>query len=94
MLMMILLVVLGDTESNIQNATLESIQGQFTYSELLKITNNFERILGKGGIGIVFRGNIDDTSSSSEDPALSFICSKVSAISIRGYETVTLIKYL
>ncbi|XP_059458942.1 LRR receptor-like serine/threonine-protein kinase IOS1 isoform X3 [Corylus avellana] len=49
-----------DTKSNIQNATLESIQGQFTYSELLKITNNFERILGKGGVGTVYRGNLDD----------------------------------
>ena len=61
LIMMILLVVLGDTKSNIQNATLESIQGQFTYSELLKITNNFERILGKGGIGTVYHGNINDS---------------------------------
>ncbi|XP_062155806.1 LRR receptor-like serine/threonine-protein kinase IOS1 isoform X2 [Alnus glutinosa] len=50
-----------DIESKIQNASLESIQRQFTYSELLKITNNFEMILGKGGFGTVYRGRIDDT---------------------------------
>ncbi|GLT72858.1 hypothetical protein SLA2020_447570 [Shorea laevis] len=50
-----------DTESNIQNVSLESIQRQFKYSELLKITNNFEKILGKGGFGTVYHGNIDGT---------------------------------
>jgi hypothetical protein len=61
-LLMIFPVTMVDTESSInQNPSLESIQRQFTYSELLKITNNFERILGKGGFGTVYRGNIDDT---------------------------------
>ncbi|GLU14390.1 hypothetical protein SLE2022_309640 [Rubroshorea leprosula] len=32
-----------------------------TYSEVLKITNNFERILGKGGFGTVFHGHLGDT---------------------------------
>ncbi|GKV36579.1 hypothetical protein SLEP1_g44692 [Rubroshorea leprosula] len=32
-----------------------------TYSEVLKITNNFERILGKGGFGTVFHGYLGDT---------------------------------
>nr|XP_023890009.1 LRR receptor-like serine/threonine-protein kinase IOS1 [Quercus suber] len=52
------------TESNIQNTSfqsIESIQRQFTYADLIKITNNFERILGKGGFGQVYHGYIDDT---------------------------------
>ncbi|KAG2722801.1 hypothetical protein I3760_02G143000 [Carya illinoinensis] len=49
------------TESNMQNVSLESLQRQFRYSELLRITNNFERILGKGGFGTVYHGYIDDT---------------------------------
>ena len=58
--MIILAVGMVDTRSRIQNTTLESIQRQFTYFDLQKITNNFERILGKGGFGTVYRGNIDD----------------------------------
>ena len=50
-----------DTKSNIQKESLESIQRQFTYSELQNITNNFERILGKGGFGTVYHGNIGNT---------------------------------
>ncbi|KAB1218470.1 hypothetical protein CJ030_MR3G026350 [Morella rubra] len=49
------------TKSNIQDVSLESIQRQFTYSELPRITNNFSRILGKGGFGTVYHGYIDDT---------------------------------
>ncbi|KAE7999154.1 hypothetical protein FH972_003621 [Carpinus fangiana] len=70
-------VVQGDTKSNIQNATSSKpIQGQFTYSELLKITNNFERILGKGGIGIVYHGNVDDCQVAVHEDTHS-ICSKL-----------------
>ncbi|GLT58366.1 hypothetical protein SLA2020_312640 [Shorea laevis] len=32
-----------------------------TYSEVLKITNNFEKILGKGAFGTVFHGYLGDT---------------------------------
>ncbi|KAK8992724.1 hypothetical protein V6N11_048794 [Hibiscus sabdariffa] len=34
---------------------------QFTYSDVLKITNNFERILGRGGFGTVYYGRFGDT---------------------------------
>ncbi|CAB4302987.1 unnamed protein product [Prunus armeniaca] len=41
--------------------SVESTKRQFTYSEIIKITNNFKRILGKGGFGNVYHGYIDDT---------------------------------
>ncbi|KAL2462594.1 Leucine-rich repeat transmembrane protein kinase protein [Forsythia ovata] len=33
---------------------------EFTYSELLQITNNFEREIGKGGFGTVYHGFVGD----------------------------------
>ncbi|KAG4196725.1 hypothetical protein ERO13_A06G189550v2 [Gossypium hirsutum] len=33
---------------------------QFTYSDIQRITNNFEKVLGKGGFGTVYHGFLDD----------------------------------
>ncbi|BFG24364.1 hypothetical protein CerSpe_106380 [Prunus speciosa] len=41
--------------------SVESTKRQFTYSEIIKITNNFKRIVGKGGFGNVYHGYINDT---------------------------------
>ncbi|KAB1218477.1 hypothetical protein CJ030_MR3G026357 [Morella rubra] len=65
------------TKSNIQDVSLESIQRQFTYSELLRITNNFSRILGKGGFGTVYHGYIDDTQVAVK---------MLSQSSVQGYQ--------
>ncbi|VYS48811.1 unnamed protein product [Arabidopsis thaliana] len=34
---------------------------RFSYSEVVKMTNNFQRILGKGGFGIVYYGSVNGT---------------------------------
>ncbi|XP_016648894.1 PREDICTED: probable LRR receptor-like serine/threonine-protein kinase At1g05700 [Prunus mume] len=41
--------------------SLESRKRQFAYSDILTITNNLEKILGKGGFGTVYYGCIDKT---------------------------------
>uniref|UniRef100_A0A7N2MKW5 non-specific serine/threonine protein kinase n=1 Tax=Quercus lobata TaxID=97700 RepID=A0A7N2MKW5_QUELO len=50
---------------------------QFTYAEVLKITNNFHTVIGKGGFGIVYHGQMADgthvaakilSASSSQGP--------------------------
>ena len=38
---------------------LESKKQQFTYSEVLRITNNFASVIGKGGFGTVYHGYLD-----------------------------------
>ncbi|XP_056866280.1 receptor-like protein kinase At3g21340 isoform X2 [Raphanus sativus] len=34
---------------------------RFTYSEVVTMTNNFERVLGKGGFGMVYHGTVSGT---------------------------------
>ncbi|XVF86750.1 hypothetical protein PTKIN_Ptkin18bG0067600 [Pterospermum kingtungense] len=50
-------------ENGYQNSTpsLESRNRQFTFAEVQRMTNNFEKILGKGGFGTVFHGFLDGT---------------------------------
>lgn len=50
-----------DVNPNRSYESLELNSRQFTYSEVLRITNNFERVLGKGGFGTVYHGYIDNT---------------------------------
>ncbi|PRQ51207.1 putative transferase, protein kinase RLK-Pelle-LRR-I-1 family [Rosa chinensis] len=58
-------MALGDVNDSIPTIQRESIEPssrrQFTYSEVLQITNNFMRIIGRGGFGIVYHGSIGDT---------------------------------
>ncbi|KAG6526595.1 hypothetical protein ZIOFF_016587 [Zingiber officinale] len=42
------------------NNSLQLENRQFTYMELQNITNNFQKILGKGGFGSVFHGCLED----------------------------------
>ncbi|CAN8288258.1 unnamed protein product [Cochlearia groenlandica] len=46
-----------DTRSS--NTSIVTKDRKITYSEVLKMTNNFERVLGKGGFGTVYHGNLD-----------------------------------
>ncbi|KAL5576841.1 hypothetical protein UlMin_018540, partial [Ulmus minor] len=50
---------------------------QFTYAEVIKITNNFERTIGRGGFGTVFHGFIDDSQVAVK---------MLSPSSVQGYQ--------
>lgn len=54
--------VFSGTNSNSQNETLPDVM-KIPYSEVCKATDNFDkvRILGKGGFGIVYRGELSFT---------------------------------
>ncbi|KAK1575184.1 hypothetical protein Q3G72_003299 [Acer saccharum] len=51
----------GTTCNNENNGTLQLKNRRFLYSEVARITDNFERIIGRGGFGTVYHGNLDDT---------------------------------
>ena len=44
---------------NSTGSKLEPKKHQFTYSEITNITNNFEKVIGKGGFGPVYYGYVD-----------------------------------
>ncbi|XP_068303430.1 LRR receptor-like serine/threonine-protein kinase IOS1 [Pyrus communis] len=48
-------------QPNNQVDSLESKKRQFTYLDVLQITNNFQTIIGRGGFGKVYHGFVDDT---------------------------------
>ncbi|KAJ4833372.1 hypothetical protein Tsubulata_029923, partial [Turnera subulata] len=58
---LVLVAVLVEMRTDDTHEPLEAKKRQFTYSEVLTITNNFEKILGKGGFGIVYYGFLDGT---------------------------------
>ncbi|XP_019436214.1 PREDICTED: probable LRR receptor-like serine/threonine-protein kinase At4g29180 [Lupinus angustifolius] len=45
---------------NKEGRTVASKNWQYTYSEVLNITNNFEMVIGKGGFGTVYFGKMKD----------------------------------
>ncbi|RDX77365.1 LRR receptor-like serine/threonine-protein kinase IOS1, partial [Mucuna pruriens] len=67
-----------DVETNTPNGSeFESKQRQYTFNDLVKITDNFTRIIGRGGFGKVYHGLIDDTQVAVK---------MLSPSSVRGYE--------
>ncbi|KAI5336909.1 hypothetical protein L3X38_016178 [Prunus dulcis] len=66
-----------DAKASPQYGSLESTKRQFTYSEILKMTNNFERVLGKGGFGTVYHGYMEHTQVAIK---------MLSASSVQGFQ--------
>ncbi|XP_031283429.1 LRR receptor-like serine/threonine-protein kinase IOS1 [Pistacia vera] len=60
-----------------KKGSLELKKRRFTYSDLVRITNNFERVLGKGGFGAVYHGYLDNTQVAVK---------MLSASSAQGYK--------
>ncbi|XP_074364014.1 putative leucine-rich repeat receptor-like protein kinase At2g19210 [Apium graveolens] len=58
-------------------SSLETINRRFTYSEILRITNNLEKNIGQGGFGTVYHGQIGNTQVAVK---------MLSATSAQGYQ--------
>ncbi|KAL0897390.1 hypothetical protein Bca101_081351 [Brassica carinata] len=51
----------GRRKSPLTKSVILTKKRRFTYSEVEALTNNFERVLGEGGFGIVYHGSLNDT---------------------------------
>ncbi|RRT41397.1 hypothetical protein B296_00041402 [Ensete ventricosum] len=84
-----------------QDNPLQLDNRQFTYTEVLRITNNFERTLGKGGFGTVYHGYLEDStqvavktrSQSSSQGTKEFLAEVQHLIRIHHKNLVSLVGY-
>ncbi|XLQ98793.1 hypothetical protein S83_064992, partial [Arachis hypogaea] len=66
-------IILGKRRSSIKGSELESKQRQYSFNEVVKMTNNFDRILGRGGFGTVYHGFIEDIQVAVKMLSLSSV---------------------
>ncbi|URE14857.1 receptor-like serine threonine-protein kinase [Musa troglodytarum] len=84
-----------------QDNPLQLDNRQFTYTEVLRITNNFERTLGKGGFGTVYHGYLEDgtqvavktRSQSSSQGTKEFLAEVHHLIRIHHKNLVSMVGY-
>ncbi|KAL8152788.1 hypothetical protein V2J09_010548 [Rumex salicifolius] len=50
----------GRKQEGLVNRTIKSRNKQFKFSEIVRITDNFRKVVGRGGFGIVFYGVLQD----------------------------------
>ena len=69
---------------------LKSKYRQATYGEVLKITNNFQRVLGEGGFGTVYHGLLDGNEVAVKmlSPSSAQGCTQFQAESPLVFHTV------
>ncbi|XP_024011594.1 probable LRR receptor-like serine/threonine-protein kinase PAM74 isoform X2 [Eutrema salsugineum] len=70
--------IVNDTYANSSEPSIETKKRRFTYSEVMKMTNNFQRVVGEGGFGVVCHG----TLNGSEQVAVKVL----SQSSSQGYK--------
>ncbi|KAL0875655.1 hypothetical protein Bca101_025360 [Brassica carinata] len=66
------------TNANSPEPSIEMKKRKYTYSEVMKMTNNFERVVGEGGFGVVCHGTVN----GSEQVAVKLL----SHSSTQGYK--------
>ncbi|KAL5757687.1 hypothetical protein ACOSP7_020298 [Xanthoceras sorbifolium] len=71
----------NNQQCELRNLEFEIKNRQFSYSDIVKITNNFKKALGKGGFGTVYYGLLDQTEVAVK------MLSEASAQGFQQFET-------
>lgn len=50
----------GGSGDGVRTGPMDTTKRYYKYSEVVKVTNNFERVLGQGGFGKVYHGVLND----------------------------------
>lgn len=52
-------VTYADSPVSSSVLSIQTNKRRFTYSEVINMTNNFQRVVGKGGFGVVYHGTLN-----------------------------------
>lgn len=52
---------------------------RFTYMELKNVTNNFSRVIGRGGFGVVYHGYLDNETEQNVTEVAVKVCHQISS---------------
>ncbi|WOK99296.1 putative LRR receptor-like serine/threonine-protein kinase [Canna indica] len=88
-------------QGELQNGSLQLENRQFTYMELKSITSNFQKVIGKGGFGIVYHGHLEDgtqvavklRSQSSEQGTKEFLAEAQHLTRVHHKNLVSMVGY-
>nr|VDD09428.1 unnamed protein product [Brassica oleracea] len=65
--------------------SIETLKRRFSYSEVMAMTNNFQKILGEGGFGIIYQGYLNGIEQVAVKVELLMRVHHINLVSLAGY---------
>uniref|UniRef100_A0A0D3BWV1 Protein kinase domain-containing protein n=3 Tax=Brassica oleracea var. oleracea TaxID=109376 RepID=A0A0D3BWV1_BRAOL len=65
--------------------SIETVKRRFSYSEVMAMTNNFQKIFGEGGLGIIYQGYLNGIEQVAVKVELLMRVHHINLVSLAGY---------